>query len=591
MVIYFHSEDNLIGKVTGGGISSAATTANISFTDRISGLPRIPDPKTRMFTIDKGSETVPNSRYETIYALNGHTTTAGVTTITTGMIRGLSATGTALTGGAGSPHADGAEVGCVNNHFFSTIPAEIFAGIIATGGSGIILGDGTNTNVTISHSDGVSTKGFLRKDPVAGKSQFSDDGVTWNNMSTVGAHGTLSNLKDHVDVAVSVTDTSVQGEFLVKGATTWENQAPATGTAFAKVSAGAADVNKIPVLDALGKISAFSSFAGEIKMYAGSVAPTGFLLCDGTGYAKTAYPDLFAAIGSTYGVGNSNAISFNGVDEYMANATDQSIGVANAFTWSVWINVPSVPAATGVIFEVRENAGGSINIIDIQITTTGRWQIYLLDSAGVVIKSYISTNVVADGINHNLQFSWDGTTLIMVEDGVEDTTPTKATDIAGTMTATNRSIYIANFYSLAAPLSASIARITCWSTARSAAQMITNYNGGLGVGEAVTALHDWRLGNNAAALGEDLGTGTAIDVNANSVNITTADIVFYAGVDTSKFLVPDFRGRSAIGAGTGDATGATAHTLGGKEGVEGGITAGGVLSVYPVSVVNYIIKT
>ena len=41
--------------------------------------------------------------------------------------------------------------------------------------------------------------------------------------------------------------------------------------------------------------------AGSIKMYAGSAAPTGHLLCDGASYLRATYPVLFAIISTTYG--------------------------------------------------------------------------------------------------------------------------------------------------------------------------------------------------------------------------------------------------------------------------------------------------
>lgn len=40
---------------------------------------------------------------------------------------------------------------------------------------------------------------------------------------------------------------------------------------------------------------------GMIVMYGGSTLPAGWLWCDGTGYATTAYPALYAVIGTTYG--------------------------------------------------------------------------------------------------------------------------------------------------------------------------------------------------------------------------------------------------------------------------------------------------
>lgn len=44
---------------------------------------------------------------------------------------------------------------------------------------------------------------------------------------------------------------------------------------------------------------AFAS--GIMLMYAGSSAPTGWLLCDGTSYLQATYANLFTAIGTTYG--------------------------------------------------------------------------------------------------------------------------------------------------------------------------------------------------------------------------------------------------------------------------------------------------
>ena len=44
----------------------------------------------------------------------------------------------------------------------------------------------------------------------------------------------------------------------------------------------------------------------EIKIYAGAAAPTGFVLCDGTSYATSLYPDLFNVINYDYGGSGAN---------------------------------------------------------------------------------------------------------------------------------------------------------------------------------------------------------------------------------------------------------------------------------------------
>lgn len=49
---------------------------------------------------------------------------------------------------------------------------------------------------------------------------------------------------------------------------------------------------------------------GNICMYAGSTAPSGFLVCDGSAISRTTYADLFDSIGVTYGSGDGST-TFN----------------------------------------------------------------------------------------------------------------------------------------------------------------------------------------------------------------------------------------------------------------------------------------
>ena len=50
--------------------------------------------------------------------------------------------------------------------------------------------------------------------------------------------------------------------------------------------------------------------AGIVLPFAGSTAPQGYLLCDGSAVSRTDYADLFTAIGTTYGVGDGST-TFN----------------------------------------------------------------------------------------------------------------------------------------------------------------------------------------------------------------------------------------------------------------------------------------
>jgi len=49
---------------------------------------------------------------------------------------------------------------------------------------------------------------------------------------------------------------------------------------------------------------------GTISIYAGSTAPAGYLICDGSAVSRTTYAALFAIIGTTYGAGDGST-TFN----------------------------------------------------------------------------------------------------------------------------------------------------------------------------------------------------------------------------------------------------------------------------------------
>lgn len=49
---------------------------------------------------------------------------------------------------------------------------------------------------------------------------------------------------------------------------------------------------------------------GSISLFAGSTAPNGWLICDGSAVSRTTYADLFSVIGTTYGSGDGST-TFN----------------------------------------------------------------------------------------------------------------------------------------------------------------------------------------------------------------------------------------------------------------------------------------
>lgn len=93
------------------------------------------------------------------------------------------------------------------------------------------------------------------------------------------------------------------------------------------------------------------SFAGVVLPFAGSVAPSGFLLCAGQLVSRTTYASLFAVIGTTYGAGDGST-TFNLPDlrgRAVAGLDNMGGTAANRLT----------TAAGGVNAAVLGTAGGA----------------------------------------------------------------------------------------------------------------------------------------------------------------------------------------------------------------------------------------
>jgi microcystin-dependent protein len=113
----------------------------------------------------------------------------------------------------------------------------------------------------------------------------------WATARTVSLTGDVSYTSGSLDGSANVTGAAtvvaLQGNAV-------GNAAPADGNVLTWVAADARWEPKAgpPVPP------------GTIAMYAGSAAPSGWLLCDGSSYSTTTYANLYGAIGTTYGSGS-----------------------------------------------------------------------------------------------------------------------------------------------------------------------------------------------------------------------------------------------------------------------------------------------
>jgi microcystin-dependent protein len=96
--------------------------------------------------------------------------------------------------------------------------------------------------------------------------------------------------------------TAQADEFLVQGDSKYLQMKFSSTAAELRTDADSIYMNK--PLDVNGRIqdkTGFVSPVGSVIAFAGSTAPDGWLLCDGSNYSSANYPDLYAVIGTSFG--------------------------------------------------------------------------------------------------------------------------------------------------------------------------------------------------------------------------------------------------------------------------------------------------
>lgn len=172
--------------------------------------------------------------------------------------------------------------------------------------------------------------------------------------------------------------------------------------------------------------------SGTVAMFAGSSAPTGWLLCDGSAVSRSTYAALFTAIGTAWGVGNGTT-TFNvpdlrgrvptGVDGSHALAatggaltgTPAGTNTAPTFTGTAWtpptITVSgSTAAESGHTHSVTSNVSGTLTPAG-----TIAWPVGVPTMSGIAVSDHAShTHTYTDVPNHthphNIQGGTTGST-------------------------------------------------------------------------------------------------------------------------------------------------------------------------------------
>ena len=153
--------------------------------------------------------------------------------------------------------------------------------------------------VTLTAGTGLTGGGTLDTDRSVALAPIADDTLL-ANISGGSAAPSANSLSAVIDATIG----STRGQILYRGASSW--LALAAGTSGYVLTANGAGAD--PSWQVSGASVAVP--AGAVCAFAMSTAPSGWLECDGAAVSRSTYSGLFAAISTTFGVGNGST-TFN----------------------------------------------------------------------------------------------------------------------------------------------------------------------------------------------------------------------------------------------------------------------------------------
>lgn len=160
---------------------------------------------------------------------------------------------------------------------------------------------------------------------------------------------------------------------------------------------------------------------GVITQYAGASAPAGWLICDGSAVSRTTYAALFAAIGTTYGIGDGSS-TFNLPD--LRNRVAAGKGTSSNFSTLAYVGgeeahalaigeMPSHAHTGATYYETQTHTHSGVTAFQNQLHTHSYTAPNAVVAAfaagnfnGVGATSLLNTNT--ESANHSHNFSTGG---------------------------------------------------------------------------------------------------------------------------------------------------------------------------------------
>lgn len=182
-----------------------------------------------------------------------------------------------------------------------------------------------------------------------------------NNLSDVGNAATA-----RTNLGITTTATQAESYFLRSA----QNLADLQSAAAARQNLGLTSTATSTPETFVSNVSV----VGQVAMFATTTAPTGWLLCNGSAVSRVTYAELFAAIGTTYGIGDG-LTTFNVpncIDEFPRGWNGNSGSVGTKFNQSIQSHThTATTGADGGHTHTASTGSGGDHVHAASTTTNG----------------------------------------------------------------------------------------------------------------------------------------------------------------------------------------------------------------------------
>lgn len=176
------------------------------------------------------------------------------------------------------------------------------------------------------------------------------------------------------------------------------------GDGTASLAAGAVDVAQLVAAAAQALVP-----SGTIYDFAGTAAPTGFLMCDASVYAQATYPALFGIIGSTYNTGGEGGGNFRVPDGRQRFTLGKSVSGTGSVLGQVGGTIDHTHSIPAMSIPGQSIPALSVNSSSIPVLQVNSHTHPLGGSGGAALRaSSGSLLLTVDGLGTGPSFYSDG---------------------------------------------------------------------------------------------------------------------------------------------------------------------------------------